>query len=244
MSASAQPYKIHGADYKNGTVIVCDHASNEVPAEIGNGSLGLPPDEMRRHIAYDIGAAGVAAGISRILGAPAIFSTFSRLVIDSNRDEADPTLIMQISDGTIIPANRRLPRSERQRRLEYYHRPYHGAIDSLLSEIADPVMVSVHSFSPQLNGFPKRPWHVGVLFGRDDRVARPLVELLRSDKRICVGVNQPYSGQLPGDTLSRHAAKRGFRHVLLEIRSDGIATPDGQKRWAERLAPIIRTAIG
>ena len=182
MPKRAQPYEILGAGQNNAILIVCDHASNEVPADVGDGSLGLPPAEMRRHIAYDIGAAGVAAGISRILRAPAIFSKFSRLVIDANRDEADPTLIMQISDGTIIPANRKISRAERLRRLECYHRPYHCCLEELASEMIDPVLVSVHSFSPQLKGFPKRPWHVGVLFGQDDRVARPMVELLNSEK--------------------------------------------------------------
>ncbi|MDE0113037.1 MAG: N-formylglutamate amidohydrolase [Albidovulum sp.] len=242
MPVRANPYETLCPGQKSGTVIVCDHASNEVPSEVGNGSLGLPPEEMRRHIAYDIGAAGVAAGLSRLLGAPAFLSKFSRLVIDANRDESDPTLIMQISDGTIIPANRNLTRSERERRLASYHRPYHDGLESLLSEIADPVLVSVHSFAPRLKGFKIRPWHVGVLFGRDDRVAKPLVELLKLEKGICVGVNQPYSGQLPGDTLNRHAAQKGRRHVLLEIRSDEIATEEGQEKWAERFAPLIQRA--
>ncbi|MCY4463663.1 MAG: N-formylglutamate amidohydrolase [Albidovulum sp.] len=242
MPASVQPYEILGENKNNGIIVVCDHASNVVPTEVGGGSLGLPPSEMRRHIAYDIGAAGVAAGLSRILGASAIFSRFSRLVIDANRDEADPTLIMKISDGTIVPANRNISNSERELRLELLHRPYHRELERLASETEDPVFVSVHSFAPQLKGFRKRPWHIGVLFGHDERIAKPLIQLIRSEMGICVGVNQPYSGQLPGDTLSRHAAAKNRRHVLLEIRSDQIAAEDGQRKWAELLAPMIRIA--
>lgn len=226
-------------------LLVCDHARNAVPPEIGD--LGLAPEDMARHIAYDVGARGVTLGLAARLGAGAVLSTFSRLVIDPNRGEDDPTLVMRLADGSIIPANRHVDAAEIARRIEAYHRPYHAAIRAALDEItaagAAPVIVSIHSFTPQFRGRPWRPWHVGVLFDLDLRLVRPLLARLRAEPDLVIGENEPYTGQLEGDCMWTHGTSRGLPHALVEIRNDLIETPDDQAAWAARLAPIIRSAV-
>jgi predicted N-formylglutamate amidohydrolase len=228
-------------------LLVCDHATNIVPQAVNGGTLGLPADEMARHIAYDVGARGVAMELSRLLDAPAVLTRFSRLVIDPNRGEDDPTLVMRLYDGTIIPANRHVQPAEVERRLAAYHRPYHAALDAavdrMLAAGRTPVPVAIHSYTRQLRGRPPRPWEVGVLWHHDGRVALPLIDRLRA-QGLCVGDNQPYSGQLEGDTMSRHGTGRGLAHALIELRQDLIATPDDQGQWAARLAPILADVVG
>lgn len=227
-------------------LLLCDHAANHIPAEVGGGSLGLAPQDMERHIAYDIGARGVTLGLAEMLGAPALLTRFSRLVIDPNRGEDDPTLVMRLYDGTIVPGNRGIAPAEVGRRLEAYHRPYHAAIDAVLDAMTEagppPALVAVHSYTRQLRGRAPRPWHIGLLWHHDDRLARPLIAQLRAEPDLCVGENQPYSGQLEGDTLSRHGTRRRLAHVLIELRNDLIATPRDQRLWAERLAPMLAKA--
>jgi predicted N-formylglutamate amidohydrolase len=227
-------------------LLICDHAGNAVPPEVAGGDLGLPPAEMARHIAYDIGARGVTAQLSRLLDAPAVLGRVSRLVIDPNRGEDDPTLVMRLYDGTIIPANRAVPPEEVERRLEAYHRPYHRAIeraiDRMLAAGRAPALVAIHSFTPRLMGRAPRPWQVGILWHHDGRIALPLMARLRG-QGLCVGDNQPYSGQLEGDSMSRHGTGRSLPHVLIELRQDLIAAPDDQRLWAERLAPILAEVI-
>jgi predicted N-formylglutamate amidohydrolase len=232
-----------GEDRKGRWVITCDHATNRVPAEVAGGDLGLPAADMARHIAYDVGAAGVARALAAALDAPAILSDFSRLVIDPNRSEDDPTLCMKLYDGTIIPANRHADAAEVERRLDLFHRPYHRGIARLLATRAKPVIVAVHSFTPQFAGRPARPWHVGVLYAGDTRLAYPLLAQLNAQPDLCVGDNQPYSGQLPGDSLDRHGVRTGLPHVLVEVRNDLIRTPDRQVAWARRLAPMLDAAL-
>lgn len=224
-------------------VVTCDHASNAVPEWLG-GDLGLPAEEMERHIAYDIGAAGLARALARRLGGPAILGRFSRLVIDPNRGEDDPTLVMRLYDGTVIPANRRAGPEEVARRLDRLYRPYHGALSALLGARRDPAMLAVHSFTPRLRGRPPRPWHVAVLHShRDGRLAAPLLRRLRAEPDLLVGDNEPYSGHLPGDSIDRHALRPGRLNVLVELRQDLIATPGQQESWADRLAPILHDAL-
>ena len=238
-----EAFEIIGADRESPWLVTCDHASNHVPREIGGGSLGLPDTEMGRHIAYDIGAAGVARHLADLLGAPAILSRFSRLVIDPNRGEDDPTLIMRLYDGTIVPGNRHLDAAERERRLAAYYRPYHAAYADLAGRSADTIIVAVHSFTPRLNGRAPRPWHVGILRADwDQRLSRPLLDLLRAEPDLCVGENQPYAGHLPGDAIDRHALIPGRPNALIELRHDLIADGAGQRAWALRLAPLLEEA--
>jgi predicted N-formylglutamate amidohydrolase len=236
-------FEIVGAERDSPWLVTCDHASNHVPDEIGGGSLGLPEAEMGRHIAYDIGAAEVTRRLADLLGAPAILSRFSRLVIDPNRGEDDPTLIMKLYDGTIIPGNRHIDVAERERRLDTYYRPYHRAYAELAARRADTIIVAVHSFTPRLNGRAPRPWHVGILRAEwDHRLSRPLLDILGAEPDLCVGENQPYAGHLPGDAIDRHALIPGRPNALIELRHDLIADLGGQHAWAERLAPVLEAA--
>ncbi len=236
-------FEVVGAGRPGRWCLTCDHAVNTVPPMICGGDLGLGEADMGRHIAYDVGAAGVTRHLADLLDAPAILSTFSRLVIDPNRGEDDPTLIMQLYDGTVIEGNRRVDAAERERRLDLLYRPYHLAVEALAaSRPDDSVYLAIHSFTPRLNGRTPRPWHVGVLYAYDARFARPLIDLLARDPEICVGENEPYSGALYGDSVDRHALHHGRPNALIELRHDLIATEAGQREWAERLAPILEAA--
>ena len=231
---------IIGGSARTGVVVLCDHASNQLPPRYG--TLGLPVAELSRHIAYDIGAEVVTRGIAATLGAPAVLSRFSRLLIDPNRGIDDPTLIMRLSDGAIIPGNRHLDAAERDERITRYYTPYHAAVTAVLDECMAsgtvPVIVSIHSFTPVWKG-TQRSWHAAILWDKDPRLAMPLLGALRQDQSLVVGDNEPYSGVLQGDTLWQHGTCRGLAHAIVEIRQDLIATPEGQAAWAERLAAIV-----
>lgn len=240
---STPPFHITGTHRPGPWVITCDHASNRVPNWVAQGDLGLPASDMERHIAYDVGALGVALALGELLDSPVIASNFSRLVIDPNRGEDDPTLIMQLYDGTMIPANRSLPDTAIHERLDQLYRPYHTALDGLLSTRPKAAICAVHSFTPQLRGRARRPWHVGVLFAHDGRLSKPLIANLQADADLCIGVNEPYVGHLPGDAVDRHALSTGRQNTLIELRNDLIETPKDQAAWAARLAPHLTQAL-
>ena len=237
------PFEIEGPERPSRWLLTCDHASSQVPECVNGGDLGLPPADMARHIAYDVGAAGLSRFLAAELDAALILSRFSRLVIDPNRGEHDPTVLMRLYDGSIIPANREADDSETERRLAAFHRPYHDALTDLAATRDDRALLAVHSFTPQFKGRAMRPWHVGVLYAEDDRLALPLLDRLRAEADIYVGDNEPYSGHLPGDTMDRHGVEMGRPHVLIELRNDLIETPEQQKHWALRLAPILDGAL-
>lgn len=238
-----QPFAIEGAERPSHYIVVCDHATNLVPPSVNGGSLGLPEADMARHIAYDIGAEGVAHALAQRLDAPLVLSRFSRLVIDPNRGEDDPTLVMKLYDGSVIPGNRHADAAEVARRMDAFWRPYHGALGGLIAARGNPVIISIHSFTPQLRGQPPRPWHVGILSSGDRRLADPLLARLAADRTLCVGDNEPYSGHLPGDTMDRHAVQTGRAHALIELRSDLIGGAREQSAWADRLAPALDDAL-
>jgi predicted N-formylglutamate amidohydrolase len=240
-AAVFSPFEIVEGARDGGLVLLADHAKNALPEEYGD--LGLPAEEFRRHIAYDIGVERVTRRLAALTGAPAIMANFSRLLIDPNRGEDDPTLIRQLYDGTVVPSNYPIEAQERERRLANFYRPYHDAVAALIASVAaashgTPLIISVHSFTPAMQGHV-RPWHVGVLWDLDDRAPRPLMEMLAQDKTLIVGDNEPYDGALRGDTMYKHAIVNGFAHGLIEIRQDLIAEESGQAAWAARLAPII-----
>ena len=241
---TALSYTVLSGRADAGSLIVCDHAANAFPADYG--TLGLPASELERHIAYDIGAAGVTRALARHLGAPAVLTHFSRLLIDPNRGLDDPTLIMRLSDGAIIPGNRHLDAAERARRIQLYYTPYHQAIDRTLDACVamgvPPAIVSIHTFTETWKGVP-RPWHAGVLWDRDDRLARPLIAALDGEGDLVVGDNQPYTGRLEGDCMWQHGTSRGIAHAIVEIRQDLVRDEAGQAAWAARLARILGTLL-
>ena len=235
-------FEIIGADRPGRWVLTCDHASNRVPDWVNGGDLGLPAEDMERHIAYDVGADGVTRHLSELMDSPAVLSRFSRIVIDPNRGHDDPTLTRQIYDGSIIPANRTATKEELQLRKDDLYFPYHTAISEVADSIQKPVICAIHSFTPQLQNQPKRPWDIGILYAQDTRLAAPLMEACRAEG-WCVGDNQPYNGDLPGDAIDQHALQHGRPNVLIELRNDLIKDVAGQRLWAERLAPILTQTL-
>jgi predicted N-formylglutamate amidohydrolase len=238
----AEPWPLERIDgsVESGVLVLCDHASNAVPPDLAD--LGLPEEQFERHIAYDIGAAAVTRSLARRLNAPAILTRFSRLVIDPNRGRDDPTLVMRLSDGAVVPGNAGITDNEIQRRIERFYDPYDVAIAQAVQRGLDagspPVLVTVHSFTPNWRGWP-RPWHVGILWDADARFAGPLLEGLAAEPGLIVGDNEPYDGALAGDTIDRHATHRGLANALIEIRQDLISGDEGAEEWAERFARLL-----
>lgn len=227
-------------DPATGLLLLCDHATNAIPEELEG--LGLPPAQLERHIAFDIGAAAMTRAMAARLGCPAVLSNFSRLLIDPNRGLDDPTLVMRLSDGAIVPGNRHLDDAAIAARIARYYRPYDAAIttaiDAALAAGHPPAIVSLHSFTPVWRG-AARPWHVGVLWDRDGALSKRLLAALQRDATLIVGDNEPYSGGLPGDTIDRHAYARGLHDTLIEVRQDLIATDEDAQAWGERLAALL-----
>jgi predicted N-formylglutamate amidohydrolase len=228
-------------DLASALLFLCDHASNALPPEYGG--LGLPPEAFQRHIAYDIGAAPLTRALAAALNAPAILTTWSRLLLDPNRGRDDPTLVMRLSDGQVVPGNHPITEAEIEARLKRLYDPYDDAIRAELDRFAMarivPIVIAIHSFTPVWRGRP-RPWHIAMLHDADRRLADPLIAALREDPTLVVGDNEPYDGALKGDTLYRHATRRGLPNVILEIRQDLIADDGGVRAWAHRLVPILR----
>ena len=221
-------------------LFLCDHASNAVPP--GLGSLGLGQGLFGTHIAHDIGAAAVTRALAAAWDAPALLGRWSRLLIDLNRGADDPTIVMKLSDGSIIPGNRNVDAGEVARRIAQWHTPYHAAITAALETIGPGAIIfSMHSFTPAWKGVP-RPWHVGVRYDSDARLAAPWMARLQ-DAGFTVGDNEPYHGALEGDTLNVHGIRRGLPHVLIEIRQDLIANDAAAQDFAARLKPILDMAL-
>jgi predicted N-formylglutamate amidohydrolase len=234
-------FEIISGDLNTGCILLGDHATNRLPPEYG--SLGLAPDAFERHIAYDIGIEPLTRALAAALGVPAVMSRFSRLLIDPNRGEDDPTLIMKISDGAIIPGNHPISDEEWNRRIALFHRPYHQAISEMIAGVAGktgkaPLVLSLHSFTPYWKGVA-RPWHAGVLWDADPRAPVRLLDALAEMPGVVTGDNEPYDGALRGDTMYRHCMKAGIPHLLLEVRQDLIDDRAGVDIWCERLAPLF-----
>ncbi|MDQ2694994.1 MAG: N-formylglutamate amidohydrolase, partial [Pseudomonadota bacterium] len=204
------PYEVVNNGGQAPLLLLCDHASNRIPA--GLDQLGLEPRHLQLHIAIDIGAAGLTRRLAERLDAVALLAGYSRLVIDLNRQPGHPTSIPEVSDGIIVPGNQRLGDAEADRRLESVFWPYHHAITNTLSHLwrhgPPPALVAMHSFTPVMHG-RQRPWHLGVLWNHDPRLATPLLRRWRAVPDLCVGDNEPYSGHLPGDSIDRHALRPG-----------------------------------
>jgi predicted N-formylglutamate amidohydrolase len=237
-----------GVERENGAspfVLICDHASRLIPRTLG--TLGLPDSELMRHIAWDIGAHGLASRLSERLDAILIAQTYSRLVIDCNRPPGAPTSIAIRSEHTDIPGNRDLSRADalaREREIfEPYHRRIAAELDLRRAQARPAVLVSVHSFTPSFAGV-SRPWHVGLLYHRDTRLAHALLPLMRADGQWVVGDNEPYSVSDGTDyAIPVHGERRGLPHVAIEVRQDLIAEASGQSEWAGHIARWLSRAI-
>jgi predicted N-formylglutamate amidohydrolase len=230
-------------------LLTCDHYGRLIPQALGD--LGLPSSEMERHIAWDVGIAGVAEQLSRALDAHLVAQRYSRLVIDCNRPPDAPSSIPLISEATMIPGNDGLAREaadERRRRIfEPYHRRISEIIDARLQAGVPTVLVSLHSFTSVYAGIA-RPWHIGTLYQRDTRLPPLLLKWLRAEPDLVVGDNEPYAvGDDTDYTIPVHGEARGLPNTGIEIRQDLISDASGQTQWAERLARIlgeIETALG
>lgn len=237
-------FDIVEGNWRGGLLLICDHARNAIPSHYEN--LGLTASQLARHIAYDIGMEALTRRLAEILGVPAVLSTYSRLLIDPNRGEDDPTVLMRLSDGAVVPGNRFADSAEKERRLNLYHRPYHQAIsasiDHMMASGQPPMLISLHSFTPVWRGFV-RPWHAGVLWDRDGRVAQKLIAALKEGGELIVGDNEPYTGELTGDTMNRHGTDRGISHALLEVRQDLVSDNAGVEHWAAILAPVFEQLL-
>jgi predicted N-formylglutamate amidohydrolase len=234
---------IAGADDAR-VLVICDHASSTIPPALGD--LGLAPADRLAHVAWDIGAAEVARRLAHRLACPAVLAGVSRLVIDCNRQPGDPGSIPAVSCGVAVPGNASVDDAEADSRAEAWFWPYHHRIGTVLAHLwrhgPAPAMVSVHSFTPSING-DARPWHVGVLWNRDGRMAVPVIDALRARGDLTVGDNQPYSGREINYTLDTHAGAAGLPHVSFEIRQDLIGDTAGAERWADILAGVLAPVL-
>jgi predicted N-formylglutamate amidohydrolase len=239
-SGQAESFEIIEGPAASRYIIVCDHASNAIPPEYGN--LGLDPLQLERHIAYDIGAEALTRALAKEMAAPAVLSRFSRLLIDPNRGDDDPTLVMKLSDGAVVPGNAKVDDVEVSRRIARFSGPYHAAVDRVidrsLASGVKPILFSIHSFTPVFHDGP-RPWHCSVLWERDERFAGPLLAALRAEPDIVTGENEPYVGALEGDSMTRHGFDRGLPHAIAEVRQDLLDDSTDVSAWAQRFSRIL-----
>ena len=232
------PVKLHREDGASPFFLTCDHAGNAIPQRLGD--LGVSESERRRHIAWDVGAEHVARHLADYLDAPLVAQTYSRLVIDCNRSVGVADSIATISEHTEVPGNHALATHEAAARAAEIFHPYQNTITEHLDRRhaagVDNVLICVHSFTPVYKG-QDRPWHIGVLYNRDDSLARVLMELIAAETDLCLGDNEPYAISDETDyTIPVHGEQRGIPHVEIEIRHDLIETAGGQSDWAARLA--------
>ncbi len=226
-------------------LVVCDHASRAIPKSLNR--LGLPELATWQHVAWDSGAGELARGLAAMLDAPAVLAGYSRLVVDCNRRPDDPEAFRRVSDGWEIPGNAALDDEARRRRLAACFDPYHDCIAALLAGLERrgprPLLVSVHTFTPLLDG-RDRPWHVGVLWDHDESSALRLLAGLREQPGIVVGDNEPYSGKHPsGFTVDHHAGRSGLPHVCIEVRQDQFESAAGTERWVRILGSVLAGMI-
>jgi predicted N-formylglutamate amidohydrolase len=232
---SEEAFRLLGTPRFGGILIVSDHASNRVPEDI---DLGIDPALLDEHVALDIGVAQIAERMAARPGVAAFLGNVSRLVCDFNREEDSPAVVPHASDGHSIPGNL-FDVAGREARLERFHRPFHAALASLLSEAPPALLLSLHSFTPALRSLPeeRRPWQVGVLYNQDERAAHVAIPLLEAEGLI-VGDNEPYSGKVLNATMNRHAEAEGRPYLGIEIRQDQILDAAAQAEWAERLSRL------
>ena len=244
-SFEAPPYELLRGEALAPQLVVCDHASGRIPRVLNY--LGLAAEHCESHIALDIGAGDLARALSERLKATAVLCNYSRLVVDCNRARSDSSSILDRSAGVDIPGNQDLSEEQKNRRFSEIHVPYHAAIDReldrLQTEVAAPVLIAIHSFTRFLEGHNRR-WDCGVLWDLDPRIARPLLDGLRSTGELLVGDNLPYSGKHPEDyTVDHHAEERGFPCAALEVCQDLLDSPAKVAAMADRLYRILKPIL-
>jgi predicted N-formylglutamate amidohydrolase len=221
-------------------LLIGDHASNRVPEGI---DLGVPETVMGEHVAIDIGVAPLGRALCARIGMAGILGNVSRLVIDLNREADAAGLVPEASDGHPIPGNAGLDDEGRGKRLALLWLPYHAHIEEMIADMRPKLLVSLHSFTPELrSGGPARPWQVGVLYNQDERAARIAIPLLEA-AGIVTGDNEPYSGQILNATMNRHGEGNGIPYLGLEVRQDLIGDEAGVGIWCDRLTPIVEATI-
>ena len=235
------PYEVYNANGHAPLVIVSDHASRRVPRALNQ--LGLAPEHFERHIAYDIGTDMMTRFLADRLNARAVLASYSRLVVDLNRQPGDPGSIPEVSDTIPIPANLGLSEALAAQRIETLHTPYHEAVNREIASVwrrddKPPALFSIHSFTPSMNG-EDRIWDIGVLWNRDPRLALPLIKQLSRWEGLHVGDNQPYSGRELAYTIDTHGAAGGIANCAVEIRQDHCATREESSHWADILADAL-----
>jgi len=239
------PFRVLNPVSTRPILLVCDHASDRFPESLG--FLGLDPFARRCHLAVDIGAGALTERLAERLGATAVLQNYSRLVVDCNRELMDPGAFLEYGDGILVPGNRNLHKADKDLRANALYWPYHAAIDGQVERLsrlgAPPAMISVHSFTPVLNG-ESRPWQIGVLWDKDEAMRQIFLEGFR-DAGYVVGDNEPYSGKAPQDyTIDNHAEANGLHHVGIEIRQDLIGHDVGVEEIADAMAAIIAAVPG
>jgi Predicted N-formylglutamate amidohydrolase len=247
--ADPAPFELVNPFATTPLLLVCDHAGRAFPAALGR--LGLDEGASDRHIAWDIGAAALTRALARRLDAPAVLATYSRLVIDVNRQPGDPQSIVAVSDGTPIPGNETMSEADEIARAEAIHWPYHHAVDQAFARLRrigpEPLFISIHTFTPCLAtpclADAPRPWDIGILWNHDPRVAVPLLALLRRHAGLRVGDNEPYSARELAYTLNLHAGAAGLPHAAIEVRQDHCASERAIARWAEMLGDALSTIL-
>jgi predicted N-formylglutamate amidohydrolase len=238
-------FRVERPDARSVFLIACDHAGRAIPRKLG--SLGLSEEDLSRHVAWDLGVAGLGRRLATRLDAFLIMHNYSRLVIDANRPPSAADSIVTLTERTRVAANEGLSEVDVRQRVEELFEPYHNRIreelDARAARGVASVLIALHSFTPTYMD-QKRRWHAGVLYGRDSRFARPVLAALRRDEALVVGDNEPYSVSDASDyTLVVHGERRGIPHVELEIRQDLLSSDAGLDSWAERLADILKEAV-
>ena len=240
----APPFHLVNPEARTPLLLVCDHASRDIPRALG--CLGLSESDLSRHIAYDIGAADLTLGLARRLDCPAVLAGYSRIVIDLNRPPGDPQSILAVSDGTAVPGNQNLSPSAQAQRAEALHWPYHHAVDAAFARLRrigpEPLLFSVHTFTPSLGG-EDRFWDAGVLWNRDPRLAVPLLALLRRQPGLVIGDNEPYSGLHLAYTLDLHAGTAGLPNCAVEVRQDHCENEADLARWITILGDALAAIL-
>jgi len=246
--ADPAPFRVENQKGKAQCLIVCDHASNRIPVALG--TLGLSKKDREKHIAWDPGTENIGRYLSKQLDAPAYFATFSRIVVDVNRGANSPECMREVYDHIPVPGNMNLSRAQKKQRIDEIFTPYHknlaAQVQRFLKKKRIPMIISVHSFTPEMDGY-RRPWHIGILWNKEDDIARQLVDnLRRQNPTLIIGENEPYSlkaENLSKNTIGTHAESKGLPYVIVEFRQDLVKTKRDALKWGkiflDAMAPIL-----